>query len=132
MPEQLSRFLFHTTKIPPLFLKSNSSELYPGYFCLPAFTDWLDLVFLFTSFWTQSVRLHLATYQTRCSTCITNESPCHTSCHQVLHKQFLLREAEDFPICDKHPKHVPLLTCLAWLEPVQSIILHWYLNMSKP
>ena len=30
----------------------------------------------------------------------------------------LLRKAEDFPSGDKHSKHMPLLTYLAWLQPI--------------
>ena len=61
----------------------------------------------------QSVRLHLVTYPSLCSTSVTYRTPCHASGHQVLPTQSPPREADDFRRCGKHSKHVPLLTCLA-------------------
>ena len=43
---------------------------------------------------------------------------CHAIGHQVLPTQLLPREAEDFPRGGNHSKHVPLLTYLAWLQPI--------------
>ena len=39
----------------------------------------------------------------------------HVTGHQVLPTQPLPGEAEDFLRGDNHPKHVPLLTYIAWL-----------------
>ena len=66
-------------------------------------------------FLTKSVRLPLVTYPSLFSTCVTYRTLCHTIGHQVLPTQPLPGEAEDFPRGDNHPKHVPLLTYLAWL-----------------
>ena len=71
-----------------------------------------------TPFPTQSVRLPLVTYPSLCSTCVTYRTPCHTIGHQVLPTHPLPRKAEGFPRGDNHPKHVPLLTYLAWLQPI--------------
>ena len=38
----------------------------------------------------------------------------------VLPTQALPSEAEDFPKGGNHSKHVRLLTCLAWLQPIYS------------
>ena len=62
---------------------------------------------------TQSVRLPLVTYPSLCSTCVTYRTLCRAIVHQVL--PTLNGEAEDFPRGNNHPKHVPLLTYLAWL-----------------
>ena len=69
-------------------------------------------------FLTQSVRLPLVTYPSLCSICATYRMPCHVIGHQVLPTQPLPREAEDFPRGGSHPKHMPLLTYLAWLQPI--------------
>ena len=84
------------------------------------FTYWLPKhsVFWFTPSSVQSVGQPLITYPSLCSTCMTYRTPCHSIGHQVLPTQPLLREVEDFPRGGKHSKHVPLLTCLAWLQPV--------------
>ena len=83
------------------------------------FTYWLLHYFWFTSlFQTQSVRLHLFTYPSLCSICMTCRIPCRSIGHQVLPTQPLRKEAEDFPRGGKHSKHVPPLTYLAWLQPV--------------
>ena len=67
---------------------------------------------------TQSVRLPLVNYPSLCSTCVTYRIPCHAIGHQVLPTQPLPREVEEFPRGGNHPKHVPLLTYLAWLQPM--------------
>ena len=64
---------------------------------------------------TPSVRLPLVTYPSLCSTCVTYRMLCHAISHKVLPTQPLPGEAEDCPRGDNHPKHVPLLTYLAWL-----------------
>ena len=42
---------------------------------------------------------------------------CDTMPHQRSHT-IIPREAEDFPRCDNHSKHVPLPTYLAWFQPI--------------
>ena len=69
-------------------------------------------------FLTQSVRLPLVTYPSLCSTYATYGTLCHAIGHQVLPTQPLPREAKDFPRGDNHSKHNPLLTYLAWLQPI--------------
>ena len=85
------------------------------------FTYWMPRqpVFWFTTlFPTQSIRLPLITNPSLCSTFLAYRTPCHSIGHQVLPTQPLLREAEDFPRVRKHSKHMPLLTYLAWLQPI--------------
>ena len=123
MPEQLSGQLIHVTSIPPWLLRpvqiSSSSELYPNHFQLPTFLNVQASSFLIhPPFPTQSVRLHLVTYPSLCSTCVTYRMQCHAIGHQALPIQPLHREAEDFPRGDSHSKHMPLLTYLAWLQPI--------------
>ena len=45
--------------------------------------------------------------------------------------QPLPKEAKNFPGGGKYLKHVPLPTYIAYLKPIQSIIIDWYLNISK-
>ena len=88
---------------------------------LVAFFSWLfrHPVFWFTSlFLIQSVRLPSVTYPSLCSAYVAYRTPCHASGHQALHTQPLPREAEDFPRGGNHSRHMPLLTCLAWLQPI--------------
>ena len=123
MPEQLSGQLIHVTSTPPWLLRpvkiSTSSELYRVYFRLPTFLNVQASSFLIhPPFPTQSVRLPLVTYPSLCSTCVTYRMPCHAIGHQALPTQPLPREAEDFPRGDNHSKHMPLLTYLAWLQPI--------------
>ena len=47
--------------------------------------------------------------------------------HRVLSTQPLPKRAEDFPRGGKYSTNVPLSTFLAYLQPVQLIILDWYL-----
>ena len=76
-------------------------------------------VFWYTTFFlTQSVRSPLVTYPSLCSPCVTYRMWCHASSHQVLPTEPSPRETEDFPWCGNHSKHVSLLTCLAWLQPI--------------
>ena len=63
------------------------------------------------------MRLHLVHYNSLCSTCVTYGTPCCTIGHQVLPTQPLPREAEDFHRGGKYPKHMPLPTNLASLQP---------------
>ena len=58
--------------------------------------------------------------------------PCHAIGHQVLSTLPLPKEAEDFPRGGKHPKDVRVPKCLDCLQPIQSNILDWHLNVSKP
>ena len=53
-----------------------------------------------------------------CSTCVTYRTLYRAIGHQVLPTQPLPREAEDFPRSGNHSKHMPLLTYLAWLQPI--------------
>ena len=46
------------------------------------------------------------------------QNTIHASGHQALPTQLLPREAEDFPRCGNHSKHVPWLTYLPWLQPI--------------
>ena len=76
-------------------------------------------VFWYTTFFlTQSVRSPLVTYPSLCSPCVTYRMWCHASSHQVLPTEPSPRETEDSPWCGNHSKHVSLLTCLAWLQPI--------------
>ena len=59
-------------------------------------TGCLDIQFFTPLFLTQSVRLPLVTYPSPSSICVTYRTPCHTSGHQVLPTQPLLREAGSF------------------------------------
>ena len=115
MPEQHSWLLFHATTTPLLLLRpmkvSTSSELCSGFFWLHNFLDYPAIQF-FDSPLTQPVGLHWETYHLLRSTSVTYRMPCHASGHQVLPTQPLPKKAEDFPRGGKHPKHVPLLTCL--------------------
>ena len=84
------------------------------------FNYWLlsHPVFWFTSiFPTQLAGPPLVTYPSLCSTYMTYRGSYHSIGHQVLPTQPLFRKVDDFPRCDKHSKHVPLLTYLAWLQP---------------
>ena len=65
---------------------------------------------------TQSFRLHLFTYPSLCSTCVTYRTLYYDIGHQVLPTQPLLREMEDFPRGDKYFKHVPPLTYLIYFS----------------
>ena len=78
----------------------------------------LGIHFSFTFCPTQSVRLPLVTYPSLCSTCMTYRTPYHSIGHQVLPILLLPREADDFLRGGKHSTHVPLLTYLAWLQPL--------------
>ena len=123
MPEQLSGQLIHVTSTPPWLLRpvkiSTSSELYPDYFRLPTFLNvQASSFFIHPPFPTQSVRLHLVTYPSLCSTCVTYRMPCHAIGHLAFPTQPLPMEAEGFPRGDNHSKHMPLLTYLAWLQPI--------------
>ena len=124
IPEQLSWLLIHAYSIPPWLLRpvksSTNSELNLDYFQLPTFFMIVQAscFLIHRPFPTQSVRLPLVTYPSLCSTIMTYRTPCHVSGHQVLPTQPLPREAEDFPRGGKHSKHVPLLTYLAWLQPI--------------
>ena len=51
---------------------------------------------------------------------MTYGTSCHSIGHEVLPTQPLPKEADDFPRGGNHPKLVPLLTCLAWLQPIYS------------
>ena len=86
-----------------------------------AYFSWLfrHPVFLFTFlFLTQSARLPLVTYPSLCSAYVTYRMPYHASGHQKLPIQPLPRKAEDFPRGGNHSRHMPLLTCLGWLQSV--------------
>ena len=75
------------------------------------------------AFWftlTQSVRPPMVTYPSLCTAYMTYGTSCHSIGHEVLSTQPLPREADDFPRGGNHSKHVPLLTCLAWLQPIYS------------
>ena len=100
------------------------------FYLLPFGRNWLPVLFFFffeclgiqffnsLPFLTQSVRLPLVTYPSLCSTYATYGTLCHAIGHQVLPTQPLPREAKDFPRGDNHSKHNPLLTYLAWLQPI--------------
>ena len=116
----LSGLLFHATGTPAWLLRpvkvSTSSELHPGYFQLPTFLDCLGIQFFYSPL-RQPVRLHLATYHSLCSICVTYRTKCHANGHQVLPTQPLSREAKDFPMGGKHLKHVPLIIYLICFSP---------------
>ena len=118
MAEKISGLLFHATDTPPWLFRhvkvTTSSESYPEYFPQPTFLECSGTQFLYLPL-TQSVRLHLATYHSLCSTRVTNRMLCHAIGHQVLLTQPLPREAEDFCMGEQHFKCVPLLTCLIWV-----------------
>ena len=80
---------------------------------------------------TQSVRTLLVPYHSLCSTCLTYRTSCYVFGHQILSMQSKPRKAEDFPRGSKNHNDVPLPTFLAYLQPVQSIILDWYLHVLK-
>ena len=86
------------------------------------FTYWLvrHPDFWFIPIPTLSVRLPLVTYPSLCSNCVTYRTQCHSIGHQVLPIQPLPREAEEFTRGGKHSYHVPLLTYLAWLQPISN------------
>ena len=67
---------------------------------------------------TQSIRPPMFTYPSLCSTCVTYGTSCHAIGHQVLLTQSLPSKAEDFPWAGNPSKHMPLLTYLAWLQPI--------------
>ena len=86
-----------------------------------AYFSWLfrHPLFWFTFlFLTELARLPLVTYPSLCSAYVTYRMSCHASGHQILPTQHLPRKAEDFPRGGNHSKHMPLLTCFAWLQPV--------------
>ena len=96
MRQQLSGELIHVTGTPPWLLRpfkvSTSSGLYPDYFRLPTFFNVQASSFLiYSPFPTQLVRLHLVTYTSLCSTCVTYRTLCHAIGHQVLTIQHLPR-----------------------------------------
>ena len=98
---------------------STSSALYPDFFRLPTFLDWSDIQFFYSHpFQPQSVRLCLVTYSSLSSTCMTYRTPCFVSSYQMLPTQPAPTGVEDLPGVGKHSKHVPLLTYLAWLQPI--------------
>ena len=76
--------------------------------------------FWFNPFPTQSVRLLLVTYPSVCSPYVACRTPCHAIGHQQLPTQPFPRKAGCFPRGGKHSKHVPLLTYLGWLQPVNN------------
>ena len=51
---------------------------------------------------------------------MTYGASCHSIGHGVLPTQPLPREGDDFPWGGNYSKHVPLLTWLAWLQPIYS------------
>ena len=65
----------------------------------------------------------MVTYPSLCSPCLAYRTLCHAIGHKVLPTLAatlppLPREAEDFPRGDNRSKHVPLPTCLAYLQPI--------------
>lgn len=72
------------------------------------FTYWL---LRHTTFW-------FTPFHKQCSTCVIYRTPCHSNGRQVLPNQLLRSEAEDFFGGGRHPKHMPWLTCVAWLQPI--------------
>ena len=98
---------------------STSFALYPDFFRLPNFLDWSDIQFFYSpTFPPQSVRLCLVTYSSLSRTYMTYRTPCFASSYQMLPAQPAPMEVEDLPGIGKHSKHVPLLTQLAWLQPI--------------
>ena len=103
---------------------STSSELYPSrkllFFIIYLFFWMLrHPIFWFTSlFLTQSVRVPLVTYPSLCCAYVSYGTPWHAIGHQALPPNSLPRKAEDLPRGGYHSKHMPLLTYLAWLEPI--------------
>ena len=79
----------------------------------------------------ESVGTPLVPYHSLCSASVTYGMPRHDIGYQVHPTHLLPREAEDFPTDCKYLKDVSLLTFLAYLQPVESIILYLYLCMSK-
>ena len=98
MPEQRFGLLFHATGSPPWLVRSakvsTSSVLYPGHFRILSFIDCPDIQF-FDSPLAQSLRLHLATYHSLCSTCATYGTPCHAIGHQLFPTQPFAANATD-------------------------------------
>ena len=113
--QMTASWLFLTFNLNKNFLRRNWMSGQPL-----IFTYWLPRhsVFWFPPSSTQSIRLLLVTYPSLCSTCMTYRTPYHSIGHQVLPTQLLPGEAEDFHRGGKHSKHMPLLTYLAWLQPV--------------
>ena len=50
--------------------------------------------------------------------CTFSQAPRTVICDFAFSTQPILREVEDFPRGGNHSKHVPLLTYLAWLQPI--------------
>ena len=76
-------------------------------------------VFWFTSlFLTQSVRLFLVTYPSLCSAMWLTGHHAMPVVTKFFLPNPLPREAEDFPRGGNLSRHMPLLTHLAWLQPI--------------
>ena len=111
MSEQLSGLLILATSIPPCLVRpvkvSTSSERYPDYFWLPTFLDCSGI-----QFFDSSPYANTATPLPVPHLCDLGDTiPFYWSPGEP-------RGAEDFPGGGKHPRHVPRLTFLVWLQRI--------------
>ena len=96
-----------------IFLKKSCWVLFTKLFIY-----WLPRHSVFWFTLAQSVRSPLVTYPSLWSTCMTYTTSCYAIGHQTFPTQPLPRQVEDFPRGGSHSKHMPLLTCFAWLQPI--------------
>ena len=115
-PKNLINLLYTLNKTP-LGVEAQVGCLSNLYYWLAAQVSRFLIHFPFQN---TSVGGPLVPYHSLCSTCVTYRSRYHAIGHQMRPAQpFLPRGAEDFPGGDKYPGNVPLLTFLAYLQPVK-------------